>query len=396
MSRNEDKNAQDLPLEYGGKRILFIDRDGTLIREAPPTYQVDSWEKLQFYPEVFQYMSRIAAEFDYELVMVTNQDGLGTASFPENTFWPIQHLMIKSFENEGVCFSAVYIDRSLKEENSPDRKPGIGMLKDYLNNEKYDITNSFVIGDRITDVQMAKNLGCKAIWLKVDPTLGSAEINDNANDLKNIVVLETKKWSDIYSFLKSGLRQVIHDRNTNETQIHIEVNMDGNGNADIATGLRFFDHMLEQIARHGKIDLTIQVNGDLDIDEHHTVEDTAIVLGEAFAKALADKRGMERYGFTLPMDEADAKVLIDFGGRNWIIWNAEFIREKIGEMPTEMFFHFFKSFSDAAKCNLNIECHGDNEHHKIEAIFKAFAKAIRMAVKRDPISNYLPSTKGLI
>jgi imidazoleglycerol-phosphate dehydratase/histidinol-phosphatase len=256
--------------------------------------------------------------------------------------------------------------------------------------------NSFVIGDRVTDVQLAKNLGCKAIWLNNHPGLGGTEVKDNLEELKKVVALETHNWEDIYNFLKPGLRKVSHDRNTNETKIHIELNLDGSCNSSISTGLGFFDHMLEQIARHGKIDLIIQAKGDLQIDEHHTVEDTGIALGEAFAKGLADKRGIERYGFALPMDDADAKVLIDFGGRNWIVWNAEFSREKIGEMPTEMFFHFFKSFSDAAKCNLNIECHGENEHHKIEAIFKAFAKAIRMAVKRDPMSNYLPSTKGVL
>jgi len=379
-----------------GKRILFIDRDGTLIKEAPPTYQVDAWEKLEFYPEVFKYMTKIAEELDYVLVMVTNQDGLGTAGFPEETFWPIHRHVVKSFENEDVSFHAVHIDRSFPEENSPSRKPGVGMLTEYLNTTAYDIPNSYVIGDRITDVQLAKNLGCKAIWLNIHPELGAAEIKDSSRELEKSIVLETHSWEKIYDFLKSGLRKVTHDRNTNETKIHIELNVDGNGKADISTGLGFFDHMLDQIARHGKIDLTVHTKGDLHIDEHHTIEDTGIALGEAFAKALADKRGMERYGFALPMDEADAKVLIDFGGRNWIVWNAEFTREKIGEMPTEMFFHFFKSFSDAAKCNLNIECHGDNEHHKIEAIFKAFAKAIRMAVKRDPISNYLPSTKGVL
>ncbi len=380
------------------KRVLFIDRDGTLINEAPPTYQLDSYEKLTFYPNMFEYMGRIAREFDYELVMVTNQDGLGTDSFPENTFWPLHNLVMKSLEGEGIHFSTVHIDRSYPKENAPTRKPGIGMLTGYLNNEGYDIENSYVIGDRITDIQLAKNLGCRGIWLNNDPNLGAGEIADKAASLHRdgTIALETTKWAEIYEYLRLGLRQVVHERNTNETQIKIEVNMDGRGKANIVTGLGFFDHMLEQIARHGKIDLTIRANGDLHIDEHHTIEDTGIALGEAFAKALADKRGMERYGFALPMDEADAKVLIDFGGRNWMVWNASFQRERIGEMPTEMFFHFFKSFSDAAKCNLNIECHGDNEHHKIEAIFKAFAKAIRMAVKRDPLSNYLPSTKGVL
>lgn len=379
------------------KRILFIDRDGTLINEAPPTYQLDSYDKLTFYPRMFEYMGRIARELDYELVMVTNQDGLGTDAFPEHTFWPLHNLVMKSLEGEGIFFDAVHIDRSYPHENLPTRKPGIGMLTSYLNNPDYDIENSFVIGDRITDVQLAKNLGCKAIWLNLDPELGGAEIQDQATSLRtDTVALESTDWAEIYAYLKLGLRQVVHERNTNETQIRVEVNMDGSGKSKISTGLGFFDHMLDQIARHGKIDLTIETRGDLHIDEHHTIEDTALALGEAFAKALADKRGMERYGFALPMDEADAKVLIDFGGRNWLVWNASFQREKIGEMPTEMFFHFFKSFSDAARCNLNIECKGENEHHKIEAIFKAFAKAIRMAVKRDPISNYLPSTKGVL
>jgi len=378
------------------KRILFIDRDGTLINEAPPTYQLDAFDKLTFYPHMFEYMGRIAREFDYELVMVTNQDGLGTASFPEDTFWPVQDLVMKSLRGEGIHFNAVHIDRSFPADNAPTRKPGIGMLTQYLDNERYDIENSYVIGDRITDIQLARNLGCKGIWLNNEPGLGSGEISDKAAELEPVIALETTRWSAIYEYLRLGLRQVIHERNTSETQIKIDLNIDGRGKAAIVTGLGFFDHMLEQIARHGKMDLTIRSNGDLHIDEHHTIEDTGIALGEAFGKALADKRGMERYGFALPMDEADAKVLIDFGGRNWIVWNAEFKREHIGEMPTEMFFHFFKSFSDAAKCNLNIECHGDNEHHKIEAIFKAFAKAIRMAVKRDPLSNYLPSTKGVL
>ena len=379
------------------KRVLFIDRDGTLINEAPPTYQLDSFDKLTFYPDVFFYLRKIATELEYELVMPTNQDGMGTKSFPEETFWPLHNFVIKSFENEGVYFSEVLIDRSFPHENQPTRKPGIGMFGKYLNNPDYDLANSFVIGDRITDIQLAKNLGCKGIWINNDANLGAAEIQDQVTDFRSsTIVLETTDWKKIYEFLKLGLRTVHHERNTNETKISIDLNVDGSGKAAISTGLDFFDHMLEQIARHGHIDLNITTKGDLHIDEHHTIEDTGIALGEAFAKALADKRGMERYGFALPMDEAEAKVLIDFGGRNWIVWNATFTREKIGEMPTEMFFHFFKSFSDAAKCNLNIECHGENEHHKIEAIFKAFAKAIRMAVKRDPMSNYLPSTKGVL
>jgi imidazoleglycerol-phosphate dehydratase/histidinol-phosphatase len=378
------------------KRILFIDRDGTLIKEAPPSYQIDSFEKLVFYPGVFEYMGRIAREFDYELLMVTNQDGLGTGGFPEETFWPVQNFAMQTLAGEGIVFSDVYIDKTFPQEKAPTRKPGTGMLTKYINNPEYDLANSFVIGDRITDVQLAKNLGCKAIWLNNDPSLGGAEISDSRALLADSIALETPDWSAIYSFFKLGLRHVVHERNTSETRIHIDLLVDGSGKASVATGLGFFDHMLDQIARHGKMDLAVRVDGDLHIDEHHTIEDTGIALGEAFAKALADKRGMERYGFALPMDEADAKVLIDFGGRNWIVWNASFSRERIGEMPTEMFFHFFKSFSDGARCNLNIECKGENEHHKIEAIFKAFAKAIRMAVKRDPLSNYLPSTKGVL
>jgi imidazoleglycerol-phosphate dehydratase/histidinol-phosphatase len=378
------------------KRILFIDRDGTLIKEAPPTYQIDSFEKLEFYPEMFEYMGRIAREFDYELLMVTNQDGLGTTDFPEDTFWPVQNFVIKALEGEGIRFTGVYIDKTFPSAKAPTRKPGTGMLTKYIGNPEYDLANSFVIGDRITDVQLAKNLGCKAIWLNNDPHLGGAEVSDSQRELQNAIALETADWSKIYEFLKLGLRRVVHERNTNETRIKIDLNIDGSGKAAIYTGLGFFDHMLEQIARHGKMDLTIRADGDLHIDEHHTIEDTGLALGEAFAKALADKRGMERYGFALPMDEAEAQVLIDFGGRPWIVWNAEFKRERIGEMPTEMFFHFFKSFSDAARCNLNIQCRGENEHHKIEAIFKAFAKAIRMAVKRDPLSLSLPSTKGVL
>ncbi len=378
------------------KRVLFIDRDGTINNEAPPTYQIDSWDKLEFYPGVFQYLGRIAAELDYELVMITNQDGLGTESYPEENFWPIQQHIIRSLENEGIQFTAVLIDRTFPHENAPTRKPGTGMVTNYMNNTEYDLANSFVIGDRITDVQLAKNMGAKAIWMKQDEALGASEVPDKLKELQDVVALESPNWKDIYTFLKNGLRKVQHIRNTNETKIHIDLNLDGTGISDIKTGISFFDHMLDQIARHGKMDLSILVQGDLEVDEHHTIEDTGIALGEAIAKALADKRGIERYGFALPMDEASAKVLIDFGGRNWIVWNAHFRREKIGEMPTEMFFHFFKSFSDGAKCNLQIECVGENEHHKIEAIFKAFAKAIRMAVKKDPFSNYLPSTKGVL
>jgi imidazoleglycerol-phosphate dehydratase / histidinol-phosphatase len=379
-----------------GKRVLFIDRDGTMIREVPPFYQIDSFDKVAFYPYVFKYLGKIVEELDYELVLVTNQDGLGTDKFPEEQFWPPHNLIISSFANEGIIFSEELIDRSFPADNLPTRKPGIGMFTKYLNNQEYDIPNSYVIGDRITDVQLARNLDCKAIWLKNDPGLGGKEIKDSIEELNEVVALATKDWKDIYEFLKLGRRVVTHSRKTSETEVTIELNLDGKGKANIHTGLGFFDHMLDQIARHGLIDLIIQTKGDLHIDEHHTIEDTGIALGEAFAKALGNKKGIERYGFALPMDEAEAKVLMDFGGRNWIVWNTKFSREKVGDMPTEMFFHFFKSFSDAAKCNLNIECKGENEHHKIEAIFKAFAKAIKMAVKRDPLKNYLPSTKGIL
>ncbi|UAY51152.1 bifunctional histidinol-phosphatase/imidazoleglycerol-phosphate dehydratase HisB [Ferruginibacter albus] len=379
------------------KKILFIDRDGVLIKEAPPTYQIDSFDKLVFYPGVFSYLSRIAVELDFKLVMVSNQDGLGTASFPEETFLPVQNFILNSLSNEGIQFDDVFIDRTFAKDNAPTRKPGTAMLTKFINNPEYDLANSFVIGDRITDVQLAKNLGCKAIWLSNDVSLGAKEIKDAIETLrKDTVALETPNWKDIYEFLKLPPRIVKHTRNTNETKIDIELNLDGTGKADIKTGLAFFDHMLDQIARHGSIDLNVECKGDLHIDEHHTIEDIGIALGEAFLKALGNKKGIERYGFLLPMDDCLAQVAIDFGGRNWIVWEAEFKREKIGEMPTEMFFHFFKSFSDAAKANLNIKAEGDNEHHKIEAIFKAFAKAIKMAVKRDINNNSLPSTKGVL
>lgn len=377
------------------KRVLFIDRDGTLIKEVPPTYQIDTLEKIEYYPKVFTYMVKIATELDYELVMVTNQDGMGTESFPEAHFWLVQNKIIQAFENEGVVFKAIHVDRTFAHENAPTRKPGTGMLTQYFSAD-YDLANSFVIGDRITDVQLAKNLGAKAIWMNEGTGLGSAEIKDAAATLQPVIALESTDWAKIYEFLKLGLRTVTHTRTTKETDISISLNLDGKGQAHIETGLGFFDHMLEQIARHGNIDLTIKAKGDLHIDEHHTIEDTGLALGEAMAKALADKRGMERYGFCLPMDDCLAQVAIDFGGRNWLVWDAKFNREKIGEMPTEMFFHFFKSFSDAAKCNLNIKAEGENEHHKIEAIFKAFAKAIKMAVRRDPSNLQLPSTKGVL
>ncbi|GAB4091692.1 bifunctional histidinol-phosphatase/imidazoleglycerol-phosphate dehydratase HisB [Flaviaesturariibacter terrae] len=378
------------------KRCLFVDRDGTMIQEFPPTYQIDSFSKLAFYPQVFHYLGRIAREFDYVLVLVSNQDGLGTDKFPEDDFWPVHNLVMGTFANEGIIFEEELIDRSMPEDNLPTRKPGTGMFGKYLNSPDYDMANSFVIGDRVTDVQLAKNLGCRALWLKNNPTLGGAEVKDNGDELARVVAVETKDWKDIYEFLRRQERSVEHVRSTSETKIAIDLNLDGSGSADIQTGLSFFDHMLDQVARHGGMDLSIRVQGDLHIDEHHTIEDTGIALGEAFAKALGNKRGIERYGFALPMDETEAKVLLDFGGRNWIVWNSVFRREKVGDMPTEMFFHFFKSFSDAAKCNLNIECRGDNEHHKIEAIFKAFAKALKMAVKKDPLKDFLPSTKGTL
>ncbi|MGB4845709.1 MAG: bifunctional histidinol-phosphatase/imidazoleglycerol-phosphate dehydratase HisB [Ferruginibacter sp.] len=379
------------------KRILFIDRDGTIIKEAPPTYQLDNFSKLEFYPDMFYYLRKIATELDYELVMVTNQDGLGTASFPEETFWPVHHLIMKSLENESIKFDNVIVDRTFASENAPTRKPGTALLSKYVNNLDYDLVNSFVIGDRITDIQLAKKLGCKGLWLNIDSALGADEINNSADELKKeTVALETQEWADIYNYLKLPPRIITHQRNSNETKIEVTVNLDGTGKADNKTGLPFFDHMLDQIARHGNIDLAVSCNGDLHIDEHHSIEDTGIVLGEAVAKVLGDKKGIERYGFLLPMDDCLAQVAIDFGGRNWIVWETEFKREKIGEMPTEMFFHFFKSFSDAAKCNLNIKAEGENEHHKIESIFKAFAKAIKMAVKRDINNDALPSTKGIL
>lgn len=378
------------------KKILFIDRDGTIIKEAPPTYQIDHFDKLVFYPFVFQYLSRIVSEFDFEIVMVSNQDGLGTESFPLSTFEPVHKHILQTLEGEGIVFDEIFIDPSMPHENSPSRKPGIGMLGKYINNPAYDLSGSFVIGDRLTDIQLACNLGSKCILLNNPDGAGAIHVSELSDQEKEALVLSTSEWKDIYQFLKHGLRIVHHVRTTNETNIDIRLNVDGAGTSTIKTGLGFFDHMLDQIARHGKMDLAINVQGDLHIDEHHTIEDTGIALGEAMYKALSDKRGMQRYGFALPMDDAEAKVLIDFGGRNWIVWDAIFSREKIGDMPTEMFYHFFKSFSDAAKCNLNIFCRGDNEHHKIEAIFKAFAKAIRMAVKKDPLDNTLPSTKGLL
>jgi imidazoleglycerol-phosphate dehydratase/histidinol-phosphatase len=377
------------------KKVLFIDRDGTIVLE-PENYQLDCLSKLEFYPNAFQYLAKIAKELDFELAMVTNQDGLGTSSFPEDTFWPTQNFILKSFENEGVVFNEVFIDKSFPEDNAPTRKPRTGMLTKYINNPEYDLENSFVLGDRITDVELAKNLGSKAIFIKNEDSLGGTEIQSSIEDLSEIIALTTTSWKTIYEFLKLEARAASIIRKTNETDIAIAVNLDGTGKSNINTGLHFFDHMLDQIARHGQMDLDIQVTGDLEVDEHHTIEDTAIALGEVFAKALGNKLGIERYGFCLPMDDCLAQVAIDFGGRNWLVWEADFKREMIGQMPTEMFFHFFKSFTDGAKANLNIKAEGTNEHHKIEAIFKAFAKAIKVAVKRDTEKMILPSTKGML
>ena len=362
------------------KKVLFIDRDGTLIVEPPINFQVDSLEKLEYFPGVFQSLARIAKELEYKLVMVTNQDGLGSDIFPEHIFWPIQTKIIQAFKNEGIEFSEILIDKSFPHENLPTRKPGIGMLTHYLKGD-YDLSNSYVIGDRMTDVQLAKNLGCKAIYLNAQPC--------------EEAVLSTTDWAEVYKVLKAAPRKIKIERITSETKIEVEVNLDGSGKSFISTGLGFLDHLLEQISRHGNVDLFITVTGDLHIDEHHTIEDVAITLGEAFRKVLGQKKGIERFGFLLPMDESLAQVAIDFGGRSWLIWEAVFKREKIGDVPTEMFMHFFKSFSDNAKCNLNIKAVGENEHHKIEAIFKALAKAIRMAVSKTTDFS-IPSTKGTL
>ena len=372
------------------QKILFIDRDGTLALE-PEGYQLDAFDKLIFYPEVFTFLSKIADELDYELVMITNQDGLGTESFPEETFWPVHKFLIKTFENEGVIFRDVFIDKSFPKDNMPTRKPRIGMLTSFLDSTSYDLKNSFVIGDRLTDMELAKNLGSQGIFIANDPNLGKEETNKEADFP---IALNTTSWKAIYNFLKLKQREVFYERKTNETHIRLQLNLDGIGKSNINTGIPFFNHMIDQLARHGGIDIKLTVVGDLEVDEHHTIEDTAIVLGEAFSNALGNKLGMERYGFCLPMDDCLAQVAIDFGGRNWLVWKAAFKREKIGKMPTEMFIHFFKSFSDGAKANINIKAEGNNEHHKIEAIFKAFAKAIKMAIKRDPDKMILPSTKG--
>lgn len=378
------------------KKVLFIDRDGTLVLEPPVDYQLDSLEKLEFYPKVFQYMAKIAVELDYELVMVTNQDGLGTDSFPEDTFWPAQHKIVEAFKKEGVEFSEIFIDKTFPHENAETRKPRTGLLTKYFDSNIYDLTNSFVLGDRITDMELAKNLGAKGIFLSEDSSLGIEEIESDKQDIHNSIALTSTDWSKIYEFLKLEDRVSEITRNTNETKIYIKLNLDGSGKNDISTGLDFFDHMLDQIGRHGSMDLTVKVDGDLHVDEHHTIEDTMIALGELFHKALGNKLGIERYGFCLPMDDCLAQAAVDFGGRPWLVWEADFKREKIGDMPTEMFLHLFKSFTDGAKCNLNIKAEGDNEHHKIEGIFKAFAKAMKMAVKRDANKMFLPSTKGVL
>lgn len=369
------------------KKILFIDRDGTLIVE-PKDKQVDSFDKLVFYPQVITYLRKICLELDYELVLVTNQDGLGTDSFPEETFWPTHNLMLEIFNGEGILFSDIHIDKSFPNENASTRKPKTGMLKKYIKNFNYDLENSYVIGDRDSDMILARNIGSKGIFINLEN--GKNKYKSNA---ESSIVLKSNTWEDVYKYLKLKERIIIEKRTTNETDIKIEINLDGSGKSSINTGIKFFDHMLDQIARHGKIDLSINAKGDLNVDEHHTIEDTGIVLGYAFRNALKDKLGIERYGFCLPMDDCLAQVAIDFGGRSWLVWNAEFKREMIGKMPTEMFFHFFKSFSDSAKANLNIKAEGKNEHHKIESIFKAFAKAIRYAIKRDPNNMILPSTK---
>ena len=376
------------------KKVLFIDRDGTIIKETADE-QIDAFEKLEFYPKSFTFLGRIAKELDYELVMITNQDGLGTPSFPEETFWPVQNFILKSFENEGVVFDNIFLDRTFPHENANTRKPGTGLLTAYFSDD-YDLANSFVIGDRLTDMELAKNLGSKGIFINDNTNLGTDEISVKREELNDVIVLENNDWEKIYEFLKLDDRMAEINRKTNETDIHIRLNLDGTGVGLIDTGLPFFDHMLDQLARHGQMDLEIKVKGDLEVDEHHTIEDTGIALGEVFHKALGNKLGIERYGFCLPMDDCLAQVAIDFGGRNWLVWETEFKREMIGQMPTEMFNHFFKSFTDGAKANLNIKAEGTNEHHKIEAIFKAFAKAIKMAVKRDVEKMVLPSTKGML
>ena len=374
------------------KRALFIDRDGTLVIEPPVDYQLDSLEKLVFYPKVFRNLYFIRKQLDFEFVMVTNQDGLGTDSFPEDTFWPAHDKMLKTLEGEGIRFDDILIDRSFPEENSPNRKPRTGMLGRYLSGE-YDLANSYVIGDRLTDMQLAVNLGAKGIWLRPDDVEARQLLTENTAISP---VLITDDWDRITEYLFAGERRATVRRTTRETDIFVEVNLDGHGRTEISTGLGFFDHMLDQIGKHSGIDLTVRVKGDLEVDEHHTIEDTAIALGEALLKALGDKRGIERYGYCLPMDDCLCSVALDFGGRPWLVWDAAFHREKVGDMPTEMFLHFFKSLSDAARMNLNIKAEGTNEHHKIEGIFKALARSIKMAIRRDIYRYELPSTKGTL
>lgn len=374
------------------KRVLFIDRDGTLVKEPPVDYQLDSLEKLEFYPKVMRNLYFIQKNLDFELVMITNQDGLGTASFPEETFWPAHNMMLKTLVGEGIVFDDILIDDSFPADNSPNRKPRTGMLKKYLK-EEYDLENSYVIGDRLTDIELAKNLEAKGIWLHSQESADAELMNYPCNLWP---VLITDDWDKITELLYAGERTAIVERKTKETDIFIEMKLDGFGVTEISTGLSFFDHMLEQIGKHSGMDLTIKVKGDLHVDEHHTIEDTAIALGEALWKALGDKRGIERYGFTLPMDDSFCTVALDFGGRSWLIWEVEFFRERIGNMPTEMFKHFFKSLSDAARMNLYIKADGSNEHHKIEGIFKALARSIKMAIRRDIYNYNLPSTKGIL
>lgn len=376
------------------KNILFIDRDGTLICEAADE-QIDQIDKLRFYPGAITYMCKIATELDYTLILVTNQDGLGTDNYPEKVFWPLHKLIMDTFKNEGVVFEQEFIDRTFAKDLAPTRKPGTALLSKLME-EGFNMENSFVIGDRLNDVILAKNLGIKALWLRNSDALGTQEGMAKADSLKEQIALQTQSWEDIYHFLLSINRKTTHQRTTKETHVQVELMLDGTGKATISTGLNFLDHMLDQIARHGGVDLSVTAKGDLHVDEHHTVEDTAITLGEAFGKALGNKLGIERYGFCLPMDDCLATAALDFGGRSWLVWDAEFKRERIGDVPTELFFHFFKSFSEAAKCNLNISASGINEHHKIEAIFKAFAKAIQMAVRQNKDKMILPSTKGAL
>ena len=374
------------------KRALFIDRDGTLVIEPPVDYQLDSLEKLEFYPKVFRNLYFIRKQLDFEFVMVTNQDGLGTSSFPEDTFWPAHNKMLKTLEGEGIVFDDMLIARSFPEDNSPNRKPRTGMLGKYLAGE-YDLANSYVIGDRLTDMELAANLGAKGIWLRPSDEEADRLLAENPS-LSPVLI--TDDWDKITEYLFAGERRAVVQRTTKETDIYVEVNLDGNGKTAVSTGLGFFDHMLDQIGKHSGMDLVIRVKGDLDVDEHHTIEDTAIALGEALLKALGDKRGIERYGYSLPMDDCLCSVALDFGGRPWLVWDAEFCREMVGDMPTEMFLHFFKSLSDAARMNLNIKAEGTNEHHKIEGIFKALARSVKMAIRRDIYKYELPSTKGLL